>query len=80
MSDEHYIPGDNWLICDECGAKIRASQSRKRWDGMRVCPKDYETRHPQDFVRGRHDRQIAAVTRPEPPDTFVLVDVSPDDL
>jgi hypothetical protein len=75
-----YRSGGNYIICDECGFKIRASESRKRWDGLRVCQADYEPRHPQDFVRGRHDKQRADVTRPEPTDVFVTVDLTPDEL
>jgi hypothetical protein len=68
-----YRPGDNYVICDVCGFRCRASETRKRWDGLRVCDADYETRHPQDFVRGRHDRQRAVITRPEPPDVFITI-------
>lgn len=28
----------------------------KRWDGLIVCPEDYENRHPQDFLRARQER------------------------
>lgn len=66
MSDlEHYV------ICDVCGFKLRASETRMRWDRMRVCMKDWEPRHPQDFVRGKKDRQVVANPRPDPPDVFI---------
>ncbi len=80
MSVEGYRPGDHYVICDECGFKVRASDTRKRWDGLRVCSKDFENRHPQDFVRGRHDRQIVRDARPEAPDTFISVAVTANDL
>ena len=70
----HYKPGDFWVTCDECGGKVRSSETRKRWDGLRVCQADYETRHPQDYVRGKRDRQAVRFPRPEPPDTFVVFD------
>lgn len=66
-----YRPGDHWIICDVCGFKARASDSRKRWDGLRVCKPDWEPRHPQDFVRGQRDRQTVPDARPEPTDTFL---------
>lgn len=76
-----YRPGDHWIICDVCGFKTRASQSRKRWDGLRVCHKDWERRHPQDFVRGRRDRQRVPDARPEQTDTFIEAnDITAADL
>lgn len=71
MTDNLYRPGDFYLICDECGFKVRASETRKRWDGRRVCSKDWEPRHPQDFVRGRRDKQRVPEPRPEPADVFI---------
>jgi hypothetical protein len=80
VSDD-YRSGDHWVICDSCGFKVRASDTRKRWDGMRVCTKDWETRHPQDYVRGKRDRQAVPDPRPEPPDTFLAPnDVTEADL
>ncbi len=76
-----YVAGDSYVICDECGFKVRASETRKRWDNRRVCPKDWEPRHPQDFVRGRHDKIRTADPRPEPPDVFLDVgDVTAESL
>lgn len=81
MSEYAYRPGDHYLICDECGFKYRRSEMRKRWDGLMVCAKDYEPRHPQDFVRGKKDVQKVAVARPEQPDVFLNVnDVTAEDL
>lgn len=66
-----YVSGDHWKICDVCGFKYRASQTSKRWDGLMVCREDFEERHPQDFVRGRVDRQNVPNPRPEPADVFL---------
>lgn len=66
-----YIRGGFYRICDVCGFKYRASETFKRWDGLFVCAEDFETRHPQDFVRGRIDRQNVPNPRPEPPDVFI---------
>lgn len=77
----NYVSGDNYVICDECGFRMLASQTRKRWDGMQVCHKDWEPRHPQDGVRGRRDKQTVKVARPEAADTFIEPnDVTADDL
>lgn len=66
-----YISGDFWRICDRCGFKKRASQTFKTWDGLYVCSEDFETRHPQDFVRGLRDNQNVPNPRPEPTDALV---------
>lgn len=61
MSGTYYRPGENKSCCPVCGKEYRASEYRKRWDGLWVCRKDYEERHPQDFVRGRKDDMRPAV-------------------
>lgn len=50
-----YEPNNHWNLCDVCGCAIRAKETRKTWDGLVVCPDDWDYRHPQDFVRGRKD-------------------------
>ena len=80
MSND-YRPGDHYVICDVCGFKLRASETRTRWDNLRVCDKDWESRHPQDFVRGKRDRQRVPNARPEATDTFLNEnDVTADSL
>lgn len=71
MSVPGYRPGDFYRICDRCGFKMRASQTFKTWEGLYVCAEDYETRHPQDFVRGRKDNQNVPEPRPEAADTII---------
>lgn len=66
-----YQPGDFWRCCEVCGFNYRSSQTFKRWDGLWVCREDFETRHPQDFVRGRKDQQNVPNPRPEPADNFI---------
>lgn len=78
MADEGYVAGDHWVHCDECGFKVRASETRMRWDRMRVCIRDWEPRHPQDLVRGKRDRQRVPNARPEPTDTFITIDATLD--
>ena len=71
MSVPGYVPGDHWRDCQVCGFRYRASQTFKRWDGLITCSFDWEPRHPQDFVRGRRDRQNVPDPRPEPVDTII---------
>ncbi len=70
MSRERYIPGDNWIIDDITGQKIRALESRRQWDGTITNERNYSPRHPQDFVRAIPDRQAADLIRSRPADTF----------
>lgn len=61
MSGTYFRKGDNKSCCPVCGKEYRASEYRKRWDGLWVCPKDYEERHPQDFLRVKADDMRPAV-------------------
>ena len=45
--------GDWNAVCDVCGFNFKASELKENWKGQRVCDKDFETRHPQEFVRAR---------------------------
>lgn len=62
-------PG-NWKVaCQSCGFWYPSSEIKKRWDGLLVCEKDFETRHPQTLIKVREE-----TAKP----TFVSKDVSPD--
>jgi len=73
MSRNYYTSGDWNITCDVCSKKIKASTSKKRWDGFIVCTDDYETRHPQDFVKAKTDKITVPFTRPIPTLTFTAV-------
>lgn len=51
MSKTRYKRGDWDAVCDVCGFEYKASQIRKRWDGLMVCKWDWEERHPADSFR-----------------------------
>lgn len=68
-----YKLGDWNIICDVCGKKVKASTTKRRWDGFIVCPEDYEQRHPLDFIRVRADRQSVPFSRPESEENEVVV-------
>lgn len=57
--------GDWNTICDSCGRKFKASSLRQRWDGLMVCNEDWETRHPQDFLRVQKERIAVPFSRPD---------------
>jgi len=78
---DNYIPGDNWIICERTGFKIRASDAMREWNGAIVRKQSYEPRHPQDFVRGRKDDTRPELVRPEQTDYFLSDnEVTRDDL
>lgn len=56
-----FRPGENWQACPVCGFDYRASDFRRRWDGLMVCKEDWEPRHPQDFLRVSPDDMRPAV-------------------
>lgn len=68
-----YLKGDWNVICDYCGAKKKQSECRLTWDNALVCAdKCWEPRQPQDFVRGKVDKQRVAphLARPDDKDMF----------
>lgn len=67
-----YEPGNHWVVCDVCGFDIRAEDIKERWDGLMVCPSDWEPRHPQDFVRAtEEDTSTQGPIRTEPSPNYI---------
>lgn len=64
-------------ICDVCGFQYKNFELKKRWDGLMVCKDDWETRHPQEFVRSRNDQHPVPYVRKE---TLIRSGVYPDTL
>lgn len=58
--------GDHLVRCDRTGFTVYASETAKEWNGLRVRHESWEPRHPQEFVRGVHDRQGVDDARPQP--------------
>lgn len=68
----HLILG-NWnVLCDSCGRKFKASQVKKRWDGLMVCEEDWEMRHPSDFLRVQKEKISVPFSRPYPAEDTYL--------
>lgn len=67
-------PG-NWKVtCHVCGMWYPSSEIRKRWDGLLVCDKDFETRHPQTLIKLRTEKIAAPfISKDASPDSFVLL-------
>jgi hypothetical protein len=66
-------PGEWKVVCDVCGFQYASTEVKKRWDGAVVCERDWNVRHPQDFLRVRGEKETPPIVRPEPTDTFVSV-------
>lgn len=66
-------PGTWAVICDVCGFRFPSSKVKKRWDGLIVCDKDFEYRHPQDFLRLKEEHITPPFVRPPPADAFIFV-------
>ena len=74
MSKTYYIPGEFNVTCDVCSKKIKTQDAKQRWDGLIVCPSDFEHRHEQDYVRARTDKITVPFTRPIP--TFIFTNIT----
>lgn len=64
-------PGHYLMTCDLSGFVGWDDEMRKTWDGKFVLKQFWESRHPQDFVRGRKDDQSVPNARPEGEDVFL---------
>lgn len=62
------------VICDVCGWKLWNYELKQRWDGQMVCEKDWEPRHPMDFLKSVKEDQKLPWARPQIPDEYVDVD------
>jgi len=68
---DYYKHGSHNAICDRCGGKFKGDELRKTWDGLWVCKKDWEPRHPQDFIRAVEDTSKPPYVRSEAADVFL---------
>jgi hypothetical protein len=73
QNDNYYKPGSWNVICDVCGVRFKSHEVKKRWDGLIVCKDDWETDHPQKFIKTRADPKQVPFIRQEPPDQFIAV-------
>lgn len=66
-----YFKSGEWNVwCMVCNKKIKSGEALKRWDGLIVCPEDYENRHPMDFLRARNERLSVPYVAATSFDTF----------
>jgi hypothetical protein len=48
---DFFRPGSWNNVCQQCGLVFKAEDISLEWDGLRVCPKCLDYRHPQELVR-----------------------------
>lgn len=78
-----YVHGAHNVICDQSGFKVKSTDTQMQWDHLRVRHRDFDYRHPQDFVRGRVYHQAVPNPRPGATDielTGLGVEVDPSTL
>lgn len=66
-------PGNWKVVCDVCGFWYPSGEVLKRWDGLIVCKKDWEPRHPADFFKVKSEKAVPAFVRKDPPDQYTEV-------
>lgn len=65
MRKTWWSQGEWKAVCDSCGLFFKSSDLKLRWDGLMVCQRDWETRHPQELIRAIPDQQKLPWTRPD---------------
>lgn len=79
-NDRWYNPGDNYILDDLSGFKIRRSRARVIPGGqtgnLAVAPERWEPQQPQDFVKGVWDDQTVDLARPRQQNQFVITGTS----
>lgn len=60
-----FVDGDNWVLCDHTGFKIRVSESTREWQGLRVWEPTLEFRNPQDYIQVPKEKIAASIVRPD---------------
>jgi hypothetical protein len=73
MPGTYFKSGSHNILCDVCGGKFKFNQVQKNWQGLIVCKKDFETDHPQKYIRVRESGLAVPEIRNRPQDVFVDV-------
>lgn len=67
----HYRAGSFYRLDDRTGFPERAEDTKEEWNGLIVSERVWETRQPQDLVKGVRDDQSVPDARPLGPSVFV---------
>ena len=83
QNETYYAKGEHSVICDFSGFKVKSSNVKRTWDGFVVAKPFWESRQPQDYVRGVVDKIATPpeTTRSEGTDVFLTTnEVTTGDL
>ncbi len=65
-------PGHGWKVsCHRCGMWSMSTEIRKEWTGLLVCPKCYESRHPQTLIKVHGEKAFPSFVSKDGPDVFI---------
>jgi hypothetical protein len=62
---DYYKEGTWNALCDRCSFKYKADELKKEWTGLMVCPRCWEPRHEQEFLKGHKDELQVPWSRPD---------------
>lgn len=68
-------PGTWAVNCMVCGFRFPSDKIRKRWDGLYVCDKDYESRHPQTLIKVRGETAVPDFVNEDPVVEILVCDI-----
>lgn len=71
MAIRSFTLGDYYVRCHRTGFKVLRSECAREWNGLLVRRDSFETRHPQDFVRGRPEDSAGEDQTGDPVVTFL---------
>lgn len=66
-----YRKGEVLVVDDRTGFVHRSSEMHREWNGLVVHRRQWEARHPQDFIRTRREDIAVKDARPRPIDAYV---------
>lgn len=75
----HLLKVGTWNVqCQRCGFDFKNTDIVKEWTGLHVCLSCFETRHPQELLKGRPDDPSIPWSSPDSDGGTTYVDVNGD--
>lgn len=70
-NNSYFANGQNNVICDRTGFKVKSGDTRREWNGLVVRKESFERRQPLDLLQSIPDDQSPAVSRPDTDPVFL---------